>query len=362
MNINNANNTNTALGAGNANLVLAPNDAAATLGIAGADANHPPAQLANGAPQALGPLGNHSALGEDSIWQIARLLTPHERLALGPTQRSARRDLAPILQSARRTVTAEQLTSLASFESVLHATVSASATRSPDEAQGRFETMSALARRVLALPWREQIGAIEAFSAAIEGPTGLDPLSDLVTLRDEVVSEMRRNAPIAASAGVNVQQLVAFHHFNDEDNAGLQHEAVYSDHPDSATAAVLAGQNIAETAIEFGITLDVYVSRLEVVCVRSTNPASAGFAARAGGHVGGLAQHHGITTEAGLYLLQQAAFEFAALPAVRNGEDAYLVIQRHGIVDEWLTVQLLEAAALHQAALAENAAGATDGG
>jgi hypothetical protein len=350
MNIDNTNGTS---GANNELLASLPLPASVVVTVEPAQATTTP----------LVALGERALAAEESVRAIARFNSPRDRLHLSETHRNTWHDLAPMLPAARRVVAAEEATGLERFEAVLHATVSAAAETGEDAARDRLETMSALARRVLALPWRDQIGAAGAIGMAIRGPSGLDPTAELAGILAEVVGEMGMNVRNAARAGVNVQELAAFHGIADIGTIELlQQDAVCSDHPDSAGSAAAAGQNVIETSARFGITDPNAVMQLEYAQINSANPASAGFAVRAGGHVGELAQQHGITTEAGLFYLQRAAFDHAAMPAVENGEDAQVVIQRHGIVDQWLAGRLIDAAAVHQAALAENAAGVTHAG
>jgi hypothetical protein len=355
MNVNNANN------AGHVNgepppPVPAPNGAPAAVAAAGFEPGHPLA------PRAFQLVGN------DATREIARYVSPQDRLNMAASQRAARGDLAPMLPSARRTVAAGEATSLASFQSILDATtLAASAAPNPDEVHGRFETMSALARQVQRLPQREQIGAFEAFRDALAGPAGLDLAVDLAALRRDIALGLESNLHDVASSGVNVARLVEFLGITDIGHINeLQLIAVRrSQQPESAWAAVTSGRHVAEVAAEFGITHPDAMQELERAQIESTNPASAGFAVRAGGHVGELAQQHGISTLDGLFCLQMTAVRSdhreSAGTAVRAGRHVGEIATAFGITDPNLIYELerlqIESASPTSAGFAARAGG-----
>jgi hypothetical protein len=319
--------------------VGAPHGVRSTVGIESFGAAHLPTQRV---PRSF------DNLSEDGMREIVRLVTPNDRLRMAVMLRHP--DRAPNLNtaltqsvpSARRASDAAGASNRADFQRILAATASA-ATAAPntDDTYGQAETISALARRVLVLPLREQVGAFEALREGLDGPAGRGHRIDLIAMRDRVVNALTAILPHPneiAGSGINIAQLVAFLEIDDDELINqLQLDAVGpSQQPGSAWAAANTGRRVSEIATEFGITFRGAIRELQQAVVRSDHPDSARVAVNSGEPVAQVAARFDITIHALIYQLERLQINSteagSAGVQARNGSaNVQTLISAHGI-------------------------------
>ena len=254
---------------------------------------------------------------EEQMRDIVQMVSPNDRLRLATVLRRPH-DVSYLngvveqsLPNARLTVSAAEAATQADFQRILAATaLHASGNQNQAETYGRAETISALARRILVLPLRHQIGTIEALREGLDGPAGLGHTVNLSALQEAVRANLQAVLPNEneiADAGLNITQLAAFLGVDDHELIHqLQMDTVgNSTQPESARVAAESGRPIAQIAAEFGITHREPIVLLQGVAVRSNHPQSARAAVSSGEPVRNVAARFDIDHPGYIYELER---------------------------------------------------------
>ena len=222
----------------------------------------------------------------DSVRLIGGFATSRDLLSLATSDRGIGALSASLLPRERVMVAAEEATTLAAFLGALVPPQGATATaaitvRGLPPAQ-RSGPLSALARRIPALPVASRLEATVAFRAAF---------GEL----DE---------------GHRTPELVGLH-------------TATNPAPGSETRAVTTGEHVGHIAALHGIAGQGDIARLESVAITSRRPNSAGGAVRAGMYADEIAQQYGITTDRGISQLQAAVNTARAVNRIESGADCH---------------------------------------